>query len=381
MIFRWAKKVFSTMVDVCLPALLFATGVFFYCKNAVSFTAEPQFFHMSFFILLSLWMVFLFVTKNTRDSVLAFYVFIFYIVLNHLKKQYGSDFSDIYMYKIFGLFFLINWFLYCVADFLKLNKNFDFYLCCLLFVEGSIVENVSMLTISEQSLSFQIIYLFCWVLYVLLYLIYVSFSSDIKIFGSFFAFLSLSLGVFNSESTLALSLYFSLAVLILLITTLYAHVYCYYKDKLTGVYSLNTYLRHSNTFPLKYSLGVICVDDYTKLLKVFGSRQLNLLVKMLVGKIKETAINANIYRYNEDEFILIFNNEDKKQCFEYLETIRRNIAGSEFVLNPKRIVKLTVSAGVSEKKRSDADAEAVLLRTREAVQKTYKFTQNMTSKA
>ena len=97
--------------------------------------------------------------------------------------------------------------------------------------------------------------------------------------------------------------------------------------------------------------------------------------------ILSTSYGAEIYRYSEDEFILIFKNEDKKQCFEYLEEIRRSIAGSEFVLNSKRIVKITVSAGVSEKKRSDADADTVLMRTREAVQRTYKFTQNMTSKA
>ena len=161
----------------------------------------------------------------------------------------------------------------------------------------------------------------------------------------------------------------------------YADVYCYFKDRLTGLYSLNTYLRHSKNFPLKYSLGVICIDDYLKLLKVFGVRQTNLLIKMLVSKIKDVSMGADIYRYNDDEFILIFKNEDKKQCIEYLETIRRNIAGSEFVLNSKRVVKITISAGVSEKKRSDADVEPVLMRTREAVQRTYKFTQNMTSKA
>ena len=45
------------------------------------------------------------------------------------------------------------------------------------------------------------------------------------------------------------------------------------------------------------------------------------------------------------------------------------------------MVKITISAGVSEKKRSDADYDAVLTRTRDAVQRTYKFTQNMTTMA
>jgi diguanylate cyclase (GGDEF)-like protein len=92
-------------------------------------------------------------------------------------------------------------------------------------------------------------------------------------------------------------------------------------------------------------------------------------------------MGAEIYRYNEDEFVLIFYNEDKKKSFEYLENIRRSIASSEFVINSKQSVRMTISSGVSEKKRSDADADAVLLRAREAFQKTYKFTQNVTSMA
>ena len=54
-IFRWAKKIFSTMFDVCLPAMLFAIGVFYYCDKSVSFVAEPDFFHLSFFVLFGIW--------------------------------------------------------------------------------------------------------------------------------------------------------------------------------------------------------------------------------------------------------------------------------------------------------------------------------------
>lgn len=381
MVFRWAKKIFSTMFDVCLPAILFAVGTFYYCDKAVSFTTESQFFHLSFFILLSLWIVFLSIRKATKDIFLALTILIFYIMINNLKRQYGTEFFLVDVYKLLGLLVLLNWFLYCVFDFCKFDAKFDFYLLCFLLIEGYAVENFSTFNVSNHTLFLQLIGLLGWIVYLLIYMIYVSSSLNVKIYGTFFAFLSLSLGFFYSESSLAVSLYFSLAVLILLVSVIYIDIYGYFRDTLTGLYSLNTYLRHSKNFPLKYSLGVICIDDYVKLLKVFGTRQTNLLVKMLVIKIKEASMGADIYRYNDDEFILIFKNEDKKQCFEYLENIRRNIAGSEFVLSAKRVVKLTISAGVSEKKRSDADVEPVLMRTREAVQRTYKFTQNMTSKA
>lgn len=115
---------------------------------------------------------------------------------------------------------------------------------------------------------------------------------------------------------------------------------------------------------------------------VYGARKTDMLTKMIVNKIQEADTGAAIYRYNDDEFILIFKNENKKQGREYLENIRRSIAGSEFMLGRKPVKEvITISAGISEKKRSDADAEVVLTRTREKVQKAYKFTQNLTSEA
>ena len=82
------------------------------------------------------------------------------------------------------------------------------------------------------------------------------------------------------------------------------------------------------------------------------------------------------------EFIIIFKNEDKKESFEHLEQIRRAIASTDFMLgNRKKGLKLTVSCCVSEKKRSDDSSLDVLVRARKALQKTYQFTQNVTTKA
>ena len=102
---------------------------------------------------------------------------------------------------------------------------------------------------------------------------------------------------------------------------------------------------------------------------------------MIVMSINEHNPGADMYRYNEDEFILIFNNTDLKTGYNYLEDIRRGVAGAEFMLSSNHAVKATVSQCISEKKRSDIDAAVVLKRVRQAVQKAYKFTQNITTKA
>ena len=103
---------------------------------------------------------------------------------------------------------------------------------------------------------------------------------------------------------------------------------------------------------------------------------------MITLRLLETETEAQIYRYAEDEFVIIFRGEDKNTAFEQMEEMRRSIASAEFMLRGyKKPIKLTVSGSVSEKKRSDANAVEVLVRADKALQKAYRFTQNITSKA
>lgn len=379
MVLGFLKKIFSTTADVYLPAMFFALGVFFYCDKAISYATEPNFFHVCFYITLLCAGVFLFVTKKSRQSLLFLILFFAYVSLIFLKKQENMDLTI--QYHCINFFIPFSWFVYCLIKFFKLPKNFDFYFLCLLLIEGVFIENVTNFKIDKLPSYLEFSIIIFWVLCFFCYMIYVSIFPSKDNYSEFFAFLALGLGVFNKESYFALSIYFALSAIILFSGIVYSYIYAYFRDTLTGVYSNNTFMRKALNFPLKYSLGIICIDDYTKLVKVFPPLQLEKLVKMIVNRIEELSSDADIYRYHDDEFILIFKNEDKKKCFEYLENIRRAIAGAEFVLNAKRTVKITISAGVSEKKRSDADFDVVLTRTRDAVQRTYKFTQNMTTMA
>ena len=103
---------------------------------------------------------------------------------------------------------------------------------------------------------------------------------------------------------------------------------------------------------------------------------------MISRRIVAAETEAVIYRYGDDELVLIFKNEDKNAAYEQMEQIRRAVASAEFMLGKRQKgLKLTVSCCVSEKKRSDDNSIEVLIRTRKALQKAYQFTQNVTSKA
>ena len=115
---------------------------------------------------------------------------------------------------------------------------------------------------------------------------------------------------------------------------------------------------------------------------MFGRRDRDMLVRMIASKITDEESDENLYRYNEDEFILIFKNENKNESFEHLEKVRRAIASAEFILSHRRkSIKITVSTCVSEKKRSDANSMEVLYRIRKTLQKANEFSYNVSSKA
>ena len=74
--------------------------------------------------------------------------------------------------------------------------------------------------------------------------------------------------------------------------------------------------------------------------------------------------------------------KNQKEAFDRVETIRRAIASSSFgIRGINKPLKLTVSGAVTEQKRSDGSAIEVLLRADKALQKSYRFAQNITTKA
>ena len=154
------------------------------------------------------------------------------------------------------------------------------------------------------------------------------------------------------------------------------------KDDLTGFSSRKAFVIHSHKFPLKYSVSLLRIDNFHNLHKAFGKRGRNKLLRMISNRINQTNTDAHIYRYSEDELILIFKNINKTNALEQTEQIRRAVASADFMLpRHKKAIKLTISGCISEKKRSDAGILEVINRARENLQKATTFSCNIISQA
>ena len=207
-------------------------------------------------------------------------------------------------------------------------------------------------------------------------------TGSISNYHCFFASLSLMLAFYYSPTASGLTIFTFAAVLCLLSALAQTTYNDIYKDPLTQLNSRNSFIIHSKNLPFKYSIGIVSIDDYDKLRDNFGRRAQNVLTKLIAERISELEKDELIYRYGADEFVIVFKTADRNESFERLETIRRAVASASFEYRPRRKpLKLTVSAAVSEKKRSDANAVEVLIRAAKVLQKTRAFSHNVTSKA
>jgi diguanylate cyclase (GGDEF)-like protein len=188
-------------------------------------------------------------------------------------------------------------------------------------------------------------------------------------------------GFYFSSSASALSVFFFVSQLIIVIDLLFTLIYNHFYDENTGFYSRNSYLIKSKHFPFKYNLGIISIDNYDKLQKTFGYKKQKILTNLIAEVIQELTSEETVFRYAPDQFVVLYKDKDNKESFAHLDNIRRIIAGVSFGWSSKQQpIKLTVSCSLAEKKRSDAGALEVLVRADKAMRKTLKFTHNVTSK-
>ena len=376
--------------NLFVPALIFAVALIGYClagtvSASLQLTCHGAFYVLSFVAFLIL----LYFNQNKP----VFYILITalaYILINFFKNKYGSDFLRQPAYLYLTFFIPLNLIVFYFLPAQRLLRRSNVYWLLIVFAQFALAEKLALHApelatrlgpTTENGLPTLSLLLF--VLFISAAFIRNAFSGSILDYALAFAGLEIACGFYQATSSTALTIFFSSAALTVLLAVAADVYFGIYQDNLTGFSSRNAFISQSKDFPLKYSLGILSVDDYDKLSLMFGRRNRDKLLRMISLKIRDnTAAEDLIYRYNEDEFVIIFKNEDKNEGYNNLESIRRSIAAAAFKLYGRsRPVKITVSGSIAEKKRSDANAFEVLVRAHKVLSKTLSFSHNVTSKA
>ncbi len=383
------REFFPLMRHSWLPAGILLVAV---CSFMFFSPFEPiikQIIHILFYIFSFCSIILL--AKNNSNQPLFFVIctLLTYMLINYLKHTYGIIFylSPAYYNLIFlgcsGM--LLFYFLPNHPFFSHETLKFVF-LILLGFSLGEILSETGIkLNISTPTnfgIGLQLFGLFLFICAFFTMLLHASVFNNILNMGLTFAFASIAIGLYLSPQSSGFALFFACGALITLISIIQHLLFITHKDMATGFDNANTFEQKSKKLPLKYGLGIICIDDYKHLLQAFHKNEVYNIMQMLGKKISLMEPEAQIYRCTPDEFIIIFLNAEKGTSFAKVDEIRRQIAASDFILSKiKKPLKITVSCSVTDKKRSDNNVNSVFIRAHRVLQKTYKFTQNITSRA
>lgn len=385
----YLKQIIPLMRNSLLPALLLCAALVVY------FALEPfeqgllHGLHLGFFAI-NIFSIGLLVYFNQNRPL--FYILIMmlaYMLINYFKYQHGI------IYYLTPSYYNLAFFTVCGLLFYYFLPNRPLFSRDTI---GFILIILAALTLGEQMNKSQIgidfsltqcigcgLQSFSFALFVTAIAIMMfnaSVKDEILTSALFFATISIMLGFYFSLRPSSLAIFFFNAALTVAVGTAHSIYYSRRKDTVTGLDNGNSFIAAAAKFPLKYGLGIICIDDYKHLVQIFKKAGINELLAMVSRKIREQEPESLLYRCSPDEFIIVFPQAEKGTSFNRLDEIRRSIAAAEFMLSSrKKPLKITVSCSIAEKKRSDADVFEVFIRARRILQKTYKFTQNITSKA
>ncbi len=381
------EKIIPLIGNMLLPAFLFAGALISFCLEGTFSDTTTSVFHSGFYLLsFSSFLVLLYFNRG-KPVFIFLLIALAYVLINFFKHVFGAEYAHSAAYislsTLMPLNLLILYFLPAKNFFNKIN----IWILLAIFAQYSLAELLARHNIalgisaySPDTLNF--ISLAAFVILLLATLYNSVISGSIADYNYFFTALSVCLAFYYSDSSSGLSVFCFCAVLISLSALAQIIYNETYKDTLTGLDSRNYYIIHSKNLPFKYCVGVISIDDYDKLGINFGRRIQNILTKLIAEQIVNLEKDENIYRYDDDKFVIVYKNLDKNESFERLEIIRRAVASAQFEFSSRhKPIKLTVSAGVSEKKRSDANSFEVLTRADKAMQKIRAFSHNVTSKA
>ena len=382
----WSQNFKQTIITIkrsFLPATLLAAAlVLFFAQNPFEFDFS-NILHYCFLAINLAGLLFLALTNQNKPFFSLGMGLACYLLLNWLKSKAGDNFITDSRFLWLCFLMPLNFGLFYFLPTGKLRTMQSVYILAAILVElafidraGNLIAEFPYIEICWQSMPLWLALL--WFIVLACQLLAVCFRATHLNLGLFYGYCSLFLGFIYADTPSGLSVFFLGFALILTTASLLDFHHRYYYDDLENVESYATFLAHcANRFAFKYSIGIFSIDNRDKWRAEIGAGKLQTLEQMIVQKIREFPEEYDVYRYNHEEYIIIFNNQNNKQARDNAENIRRTIAAAEFVFTSGKSIKITVSVAIAEKTRKYMEGAIVAERAHEGLQKSHKFNSNI----
>lgn len=173
-----------------------------------------------------------------------------------------------------------------------------------------------------------------------------------------------TLGPFETDVSPAIA--FSAAGLILSLTALEASFSIAYLDELTGIPGRRALNQALSGLGRRYTIAMIDVDHFKKFNDTYGHKTGDQVLKLLASRLSRMSGGARAYRYGGEEFTAVFSGKSVKRAISHLETCRKQLSETPFIVRGKarkkaspsqrggimrssgKQVRVTISIGVAE---------------------------------
>lgn len=184
------------------------------------------------------------------------------------------------------------------------------------------------------------------------------------------------------------------AGLILIVTNIEASFFMAYNDELTSLPGRRSLNESMMNLGKKYAIAMMDIDHFKKFNDRYGHKTGDDVLKVVAARLKEISGRAKVYRYGGEEFTAVFHGKSAKESIPHLESFRKALADSQFVVRLRsrkkstatkrgqgaaarqKQVRITISIGVAEPGKHHPTPEKVIKAADKALYKAKKAGRN-----
>ena len=192
--------------------------------------------------------------------------------------------------------------------------------------------------------------------------------------GLFLALIAIFLGVQHANAE-ALLLYAGTAGLVLVFAVLEHGYDIAYRDELTGLLGRRAFTSMMENLGRSYTFAMCDVDHFKKFNDTYGHDVGDDVLKMVAAKLSHVEGGGRVFRYGGEEFLVVFRGRSANEAQPFMESVRRTIAETDFVVGRERrsrrhrnsgggekrqTVTVTISIGIADKSMRHSTPDLVL---------------------
>jgi len=200
---------------------------------------------------------------------------------------------------------------------------------------------------------------------------------------------------FPDKDIITISVLFSFALILPLLTLINVSYRMAYLDELTNLPGRRALNETLNKLGNKYVIAMLDVDHFKKFNDTYGHDAGDDVLRLLGNRLKGVTGGGKPFRYGGEEFTLVFPGMALSEASEHLEKLRKNVADKQFTLRKQerrqkgkkgnkkqnqRSVKVTISIGYAEYNDKAKTPDQVLKLSDKALYRAKKKGRNCISK-